>query len=195
MTPAKQIHIPPMSAEAFAVSEGETLRIVDVEGGQPGDLVAFNLHDLTEPFSQACTRVENRTCRPTAGHKLWTGGVPRRALFTIVADTGVHDLLYAPCSRYVLEKRFNISRDGCLEHLARALVPWEIPAHRMPDPLNLFFSVTLGTDGAIAIGNRRSCPGAHIDLQAHLDCLVAVSTCPVPREGRENSGYRIEIFE
>lgn len=194
MAKKRQIDIPPMSARAFTVEQGETVRIVDVEGGQPGDLVAFNLHDLSEHFSQSRTRVENHTCSVTTGHRLWTNTLPPKIMFTITEDSaGDHDLLYTPCCRYALETRFKLSRDGCHEHLAKALAPWNISLQEIPDPLNLFFSVNVESDGTLSIGKHRSLPGDYIELRAEMDCLAAISTCSVPLEEKSNSGFTIEI--
>lgn len=192
----QQHRIEPLSAMAFTVRQGQGLRITDVEGGQPGDLIAFNLHALAEKFSQARTRVENRNCRLTTGGTLWTNAIPPRVMLTILADAGgPHDLLYTPCCRYALERRFGVSRDGCYEHLARAVAPWGIAPPDMPDPFNLFFAVRVDSDGALSIGEHASPPGAFIDLRAELDVLVAVSTCSAPHStGRPNTGYRVDVL-
>jgi len=165
----REIAIPPKSAKAFRASAGETVRIVDVEGRQPGDLVAFGADDLAVGFSQARSRVENRSIRVTKGHTLWTNEFHPRIMFTITGDTcGTHDLLYTPCCRYALETRFGVSGDGCLENLAKALTPWGITTFDIPDPLNLFFSVRVD-DGAMQVEDPISEPGDHIDLRAEMD--------------------------
>lgn len=190
------IPIPPRAARAFTVRAGQTVRIVDVAGGQPGDFVAFKMADLSVRFSQARTRVENRKIRVTAGDALWTNQAVPRIMFTIVSDTcGSHDLLYTPCCRYALEKRFDVCRDGCLENLIRALEPWDVSPRQLPDPLNLFFSVSVDQNGHMDIRDTTSSPGDFIELKAEVDCLAAVSTCAVPLPGRQNSAYEIRIFD
>ncbi len=190
--PTTASSIPPVSARAYSLSRGGRIRIIDTEGGQPGDLVAFNAHDLAERFSQSRTRVENRAYRVTTGHALWTNAVPPRRLLTIVADTGGgHDLLYTPCNRYALAKRFGVARDGCQENLAASLAPWGIKLQDIPDPLNLFFNVVADGSGAIAMGQHQSRPGAGLELRAEMDCLLAISTCAVPIPGKTNSGFKI----
>ena len=190
---AESIEVPPMSGRAFEVPRGTVLRITDVDGGQPGDLVAYNLDNLSESFDQACTRVENRAIRLTTGGRLWTSGHPRRPLMTIVEDTaGSHDLLYAACSRYALEERFDVSRDGCEENLAEALRKWEV--QNVPNPLNLFFGVDVGSDGSLAISTPTSSAGDYIELRVEVDSLVAVSSCSVPKANGPNSGYTITLI-
>ena len=186
--------IPPMSARALTVEPGHTLRIVDVDGRQPGDLVAFRSDDLLVAFSQARTRVENRRLRATTGDALWTNTQPPQPMLTIVADTcGAHDLLYTPCCQYALEKRFGVSRDGCLENLVKALEPWSVPIEQVPDPLNLFFEVATDPSGNMEILEPPSKPGDYIELRAEVPCIVAISTCAVPSLGRENSAYEVSV--
>jgi len=172
------------------------VRIVDTCGKQPGDLVAFKAADLAVKLSQARTRVENHKTAVTQGDNLWTNTFPPEVMLTITKDThGAHDLLYPPCCRYALEKRFAVSRDGCLENLVDALKPWAVKPHEIPEPLNLFFSVSVDEAGAMLLGEPTSKPGSLIELQAQMDCIVAVSTCSVPLPPKANSQFHIEILE
>jgi hypothetical protein len=180
----------------MVLTAGQVVRITDLQGRQPGDLVAFNSRDLTEKFSQARTRVENQTVALTTGHLLWSNANPPRPMFTVLADSfGGHDLLYAPCCRYALERRFDLPCDGCLEQLVKTLAPWGLRAVDLPDPLNIFFRVGVETAGRMAILPADSQPGATLALRAEMDCLVAVSTCPVPRPGKVPSGYLVEVTQ
>ena len=76
MNVCKEIIVPPMSARAFTVSAGQTVRIVDLEGRQPGDLVAFKADNLAVKLSQARTRVESHKVAVTQGDSLWTNTFP-----------------------------------------------------------------------------------------------------------------------
>jgi uncharacterized protein YcgI (DUF1989 family) len=182
----------PRSAEAFVLRAGETIRVIDEIGGQPGDLVAFNVQNLAEHFSQSRTRVENRVYRITRGHQLWSNAVPPQVMLTVMDDTsGHHDLLYTPCNRYALQKRFGLSCDGCQEHLAASLVPWGIGLASIPDPLNIFFNVLVDPAGGMTVGDQTSKPGVFIELRAEMDCVVAISTCSVPIAGRDPSGFTL----
>lgn len=196
MNVCEELIVPPMSARAFTLRTGQTVSVVDLKGRQPGDLVVFKAGDLAVKMSQARTRVECRRVAVTQGDDLWTNTFPPEVMLTIIRDThGVHDLLYPPCCRYALEKRFGVSRDGCLEHLAKALEPWGVKSHEIPDPLNLFFRVSVDGAGGMKVCEPMSEAGSSVDLRAKMDCVVAVATCSVPFPGREHSGYLIKIFE
>jgi uncharacterized protein YcgI (DUF1989 family) len=196
MNTCHELIVPPKSGRAFTVSRGRTVRITDTQGRQPGDLVAFKAADPAVKLSQARTRVENCTVALKQGDRLWTNTLPPEVMLTITDDSfGAHDLLYPPCCRYALEKRFDVSGDGCLENLASALSGWDIESHQIPDPLNLFFQVSVDAAGGMAVQAPISEAGCSIDLRAEMDCLVAVSTCAVPFQGTEPSEYHIQVYE
>lgn len=183
-----------MSARAIHVDAGQTVRIIDTEGGQPGDLVAFGADDLSVRFSQARTRVENQKTAIAKGDRLWTNTFPPEVMFRVTADSfGAHDLLYAPCCRYALAKRFGVERDGCLENLTKALRPWNIEPNQIPDPLNLYFRVAVDEAGGMTILEPHSKAGSLIELRAEMNCIVAIATCSVPLNGKRNSGYQVKI--
>ena len=186
--------VPPKSARAFVLPAGSLLTIVDVEGGQPGDLVAYCVADTSERFSQSRTRVENRRLWVTSGDRLWTNRQTPRVMFEIIHDTcGRHDLTYTPCSRWALAERFSTQSDGCLENLGGALSAFGLGLRDVPDPLNLFFNVEAQPDGRLEIASPSSQPGARLTLRAAMDCIVAVSTCAVPNPDRQNTHYRLEF--
>jgi len=188
--------IPPKSARAFSLCAGQAARIEDSAGRQPGDFVAFKHEQHSIKLSQARSRVENGKTFATLGDTLWSNTFPPAVMLRITEDThGGHDLLYAPCCKYALEKRFGTTGNGCLENLAEALAPWNIAAQDIPDPLNLFFNVAVNAQGSMTIAQASSKPGSAITLKAEMDCLVAISTCPVPIQGKESSGYCVRIIK
>lgn len=195
MTLVRELTVAPCSGLALVVAAGQVLRIVDPVGGQPGDLVAFRADDLSIRFSQARTRVEHRCVAVTRGHGLWSNQPVPEVLLEIVEDTaGPHDLLYTPCCRYALVKRFGVDREGCLEHLVQALAPWQVAPHEIPDPLNLFFRVAVDGAGAMRVSRPATPPGSAIALRAVVPCLIAIATCAVPFPDRESSGYQLHLL-
>lgn len=169
--------IEPKSGIALEVKKGEVLRITDVEGSQVADFVCFNLHDHDEFFSQANTRVNNGTARITTNHLLFSN--INNVMFKIVDDkVGVHDLLYAPCNSYIYEHMFKVGpRNGCHENLAIALAPYNIKKEMVPNPFNVFMHTHMDENYNLSIKKPFSKKGDYIDLEAQMDCLVAVSSC------------------
>lgn len=173
------IEIAPASAIAFEIDEGESLRVISLEGQQVGDFVAFNKASLTERFSAGRTRSENGKVKISVGDSLFSNLC--NVMFEITQDTcGVHDLLYPPCNRWVFQNRYKIApHDGCEENLERALSRWNITKSDIPDPFNIFENSVIDEAGKLKIQEPVSEGGDYVELKAKMSCLVGVSACAV----------------
>ena len=176
---SRVIEIAPASAIAFEIDEGKSLRVVSVEGQQVGDFVAFNKANLAERFSSGRTRSENGKVKISVGDRLFSNLC--NVMFEITQDTcGVHDLLYPPCNRWVLQNRYKIPpHDGCEENLEKALSPWKITKFDIPDPFNIFENSTIDVTGKLKIQAPVSTAGDYVELKAEMNCLVGISSCAV----------------
>jgi uncharacterized protein len=85
------------TGRAVAVRAGQRVRVVDVEGGQVGDVFAFAVDDPAEYLSASHTRTHTSRLFPHIGEAFVTNR--RRPILTLVADTspGAHDMLIAAC--------------------------------------------------------------------------------------------------
>lgn len=169
--------VPPKSAHALRLARGELLRIVDMDGLQVADVVAYDATDLSEHLSQGFTRANNDKASISVSDRLFSN--LDRPLLTVVEDTvGVHDLLYPPCSRFLYENVFGIEgKTGCREHLAAALEPFGIGFEAVTDPFNVFMNAGIAGDGRMVISKPLSSPGDHVDLRAERDLIIGVSAC------------------
>ena len=77
--------IPAKAYKSLVMKKGQSLRIVDVEGQQVMDLVAFNHQDPEEKLSMFWSNCFNGTWKLTEGHILYTNR--SNPIFTIVEDT------------------------------------------------------------------------------------------------------------
>jgi len=106
--------------------QGQTLRIVDLEGNQAVDVIFYNAQDLAEHYSATDTMLAQGGIYLTTGSVLMSS--EGRPMLTIVADTcGRHDTLGGACAaesntvRYALQKKFMHScRDNYLIALQHA---------------------------------------------------------------------------
>jgi uncharacterized protein YcgI (DUF1989 family) len=169
--------IDPKSAKAFSVSEGQTFRIVDIEGSQVADLVGFTAGDHAESLSQGRTRLNNWKLGLEVGDPLYSNR--NREMFTLLEDTvGAHDLLFPPCNAYLYEHTFDQpGRTGCHDHLSAALAEHGISPDQVTDTLNVFMNTHIDDAGAMVIDPPLSKAGDHIRLRANFDCLIGVSAC------------------
>lgn len=169
--------IEPKSAVALRLARGQTLRVIDLDGTQVADLVAFNAADLGERFSQGCTRAYNDKANVVIGDPLYSN--VNNVMFTVAADTvGVHDMLFMPCSRFLFENVFGVeNKTGCREHLFSALQPYGIEWEAITDPFNVFMNTAIDQEQRMRIYTAPSQPGDHLDLHAEMDLIVGVSAC------------------
>ncbi len=89
--------IAPRSGVAFRLREGQTLRVIDPQGVQVSDLLAYNAADVREAISNGRTFDYEETIALTTGNHLWSSR--SRPMLAIVDDkVGRHDFLLTPCS-------------------------------------------------------------------------------------------------
>lgn len=184
--------LPPKTGAAIELRQGQHLRVIDLEGQQVVDLVAFNLHNLRERSSTAYSR--NRYI-PAPGQEYfphdtlttgdWVMSTICRPLMTIVADTpatkGVHGSHHRMCNKffYGIFGGEEEPRDGCFEILSAAVAPYGILPEDLPDSLDLFMNYPHSCElGHFTILPPISQPGDYIELRAEMDCLIGLSNCP-----------------
>ena len=103
--------IAPGGGAGLKLARGAHLRLIDIEGGQTGDLMAF-AQDGSECLSNGRSFDYNGKIRLSVGDVLWSDR--SNQMLTIVADdVGRHDFLYASCSLMNVD----VLADGKLEIL------------------------------------------------------------------------------
>src|SRR5689334_15282646 len=103
------------------LERGQQLRIIDPEGGQSGDLMAFSL-DGTQRLSNGRTFDYGGKLYLSTDDVLWSDR--SEPLLTIVADdVGRHDFLYSSCSLEMYRKQYGVSgyHANCHDNLCSAL--------------------------------------------------------------------------
>ena len=189
--------IAPCSAQAVELATGDELLIIDPEGEQVSDLVAFNRDDLAEYLSSGRSIDYASRMFLTTGDTLYSNR--SRPMFTLLEDTcGRHDFSLTPCSKEMFEKLYGETegRPGCEGNLAMALAPWGIDRDRVPIAFNVFMHVAVdGQTGRIEVKPPLSKPGAYLRLRAEMPLVAAMTACSA---GQSNNfrykpiDYRIE---
>lgn len=171
--------IPPRSGTAFTLNKGDLLTVIDPEGQQVADLLAFNAADLDEVISSGRTLDYAETIRLTTGHRLYSNR--SRPMLGIEADTvGVHDFLLTPCSVDTFRHFYpdHSEHRGCFGNLVEALAPWGIGPDRIPTAFNCFMNVPVdGTTGRLTVEPPLSRAGDHIALRAEMNLVIGLTAC------------------
>jgi len=172
--------VPPGEGRATRLSEGTRFSVVDVDGGQVGDLFAFNAGDLSEFASASHTRPLIQKLAPRPGDTIYTN--LRRPILSLEEDLspGRHDTLYAACDsqRYAMLGVTSPHR-SCASNLSEAMLPFGGLAVPTPQPFNVFMEVDVDPAGNIKINPATSRPGDHLVFRALMDVVVALSSCPM----------------
>lgn len=171
--------IPPRSGTAFRLPAGSTLTVIDPEGTQVADLLAFSADDVDEVVSSGRTLDYAESIRLTTGNVLFSNR--SRKMLTIIEDTvGCHDFLLTPCSTDTFLHFYPdmpVHR-GCFGNLAEALEPYGIGPDRVPIAFNCFMNVPVdGTTGKLTVEPPLSKPGDHIAFRAEMDLIVGLTAC------------------
>jgi uncharacterized protein len=170
--------VPAALGAGLRLKRGEQLRVIDPEGGQTGDLVAFS-QDGQQRLSNGRTFDYGGKIYVSTGDVLWSDR--SNPMLTIVADeVGRHDLLYAACSNEMYRVQYGLTEyhANCTDNLSSALRELGIEPHPLPTPLNLFMNVEVAADGRLVLAPPRSRAGDSIVLRAEMDLAVALSSCP-----------------
>ena len=169
------VRLEPQTGTAFVLPMGAALRIVDIEGEQVADVALFARYDRSDGFSPGRTIDYNERLMPQAGDLLYSHR--SRPLARITYDTvGVHDLLLAPCSRIMFERRGEPGHRSCHENLSEALAPFGLDGDDVTATLNVFMDVRV-EGNRVRLYPPPSRPGDSFELRAETDLIVAVAAC------------------
>ncbi len=166
------------------LKNGQTLRIVDVEGNQAVDTLFYNAHDTSERYSATRTIKHQNQVYLGAGSELYSD--EDNLMLTICADTcGRHDTVGGACSaesntvRYALDKRpMHSCRDTFLHCLAHSHLDVPLTKRDLTHNINFFMNVPISPEGGLRFEDGISAPGKYVEMRAAMDVLVLISNCP-----------------
>jgi uncharacterized protein len=171
--------IPCRSGTAFTLDKGQRLTVIDPQGEQVADLLAFRRDDIDEVISSGRTLDYASRLYLTAGDLIYSNR--SNVLLRIVEDTvGRHDFLLTPCSADTFRLIYGDEHPhrGCFGNLMAALAPYGIKSDRIPVTFNIFMNVTIdGTTGALRVEPPLSRAGDHVVFEAEQDLIVGLTAC------------------
>lgn len=170
--------IPSRSAVAIELAKGQRLTVIDPEGCQVADLLAYSREDIREVLSNGRTLDYEETIRLTTGNRLWSNR--SNVMLTLEADTvGCHDFLLTPCSidTFVHFYPDKPVHRGCFGNLAEALAPYGVTEDAIPVAFNVFMNVPVAPDGKISVEPPLSKAGDSLTLRAEMDLVIGLTAC------------------
>jgi uncharacterized protein YcgI (DUF1989 family) len=168
----------PQTGTAFELPAGQSLRVIDLEGEQVADLVAFNAGDKAEWLSSGRSIDYANRIYLTKGDILYSNR--SRPMLTIIEDeVGRHDFLLTPCSpeTFQIIYKNEAPHPSCFGNLSTDLAAFGIAPDSIPTTFNIFMNVEVAADGALNILPPRSKAGQAIVLRAEMDLIVGLTAC------------------
>jgi len=172
------------TGKAIDVKEGQTITVIDLEGGQVVDFFAETADGEREFLSAGVTIDVNESMRLRVGDKIYTN-LYRPMMEVMADDVGEHDLLH-PCCRPEMYDFFYGNGEGhpnCLDNINGALGR----THPIIHPVNLFMHTEIEAGGDIKVVKPVSKAGDKVVLKALMDLRIGAAACSVS-ESDCNSG-------
>jgi uncharacterized protein YcgI (DUF1989 family) len=189
--------IPPRSGVSLKLAKGQVLTVIDPEGEQVSDLIAYNAADKEEYLSSGRSIDYASRIFLTTKDVLYSNR--SNPMLTIVRDdVGRHDFSLTPCSKEMFRIIYGDEHPhhGCQGNLERAVAPYGISPDRIPIAFNVFMHVDVNSKtGEIRVLPPLSKPGDSTSFRAEMDLIVALTACSA---GQSNNfrfkpiHYRVE---
>jgi uncharacterized protein YcgI (DUF1989 family) len=173
-----EVHVPASTAGVAEAKRGQVLQIVDLEGQQVGDLMAYRAGDPTEYLSPAHTLSCLVRLMPETGDELFSNH--RTPLLRITRDdVNTHDMIVPCCDPERYGRDYGKpEHPSCLGSLETALEEFGSDFGAPGESAWNVFMNNRHEDGRIVTYEPEHGAGASIDLDVLEDLVVALSACP-----------------
>jgi uncharacterized protein len=174
------IRLERQTGTGLSLQTGDTLTVVDPQGGQVSDFFAVAADDPREWLSSGRTIDYANRIYLTRGDLLYSNR--SRPMVTIVEDTcGRHDMLLTPCSQQTFDLLYpefdGAEHRSCFDNLVLALTPFGVEPDQISTTFNIFMNVWVDETGELHIDPPRSVAGDRVVLRAEMDLYVGLTAC------------------
>lgn len=191
------------TAEAYRVKAGDYIQIIDVDGRQCSDFLAFDAKALDQGAETGIDPTVTRTLMATAnpGPGLHSKYFDARLapLVEVVRDTvGRHDAFLLACNSKYYEDMGYPGHDNCTDNFNRAVGPYGIKPKAGWPAINFFYNTTVNADDSITMDEPWSRPGDYVLLRALTDLVCASSSCADdidPANGWEPTDIHVRVYD
>ena len=169
---------------SYEVRKGEFFQIIDVEGQQCSDFVAFRADGLARGeewmIDGTASRSMSRRAFPTPGlfDKFFDQDV--RPLMNVVQDTcGRHDTFGLACTARVYEERGFPGHVNCSDNISDALAPYGVKRRSGWPAINFFWNTWVDQNSHQYLTEESySRAGDYVAMRAMDDLVCASTACP-----------------
>jgi len=193
-----EILVPRCRGKAFRARKGDRIEIIDVQGRQVGDLMAWVDPDCDEWMSPAHTVTRNWKVNLGTGDTLVTN--LRKDIFRIERDdVGYHDIIVPCCDHDTYVLRYNLyGHRSCLSNIKEALGELMETRHVSGElAWNMFLKNKIGPNKEMVYEEPVHRAGSTLVLECLRDVLCALSACPqdqTPTNGWNCSEMKVRVW-
>ena len=181
--PLLDLHIDAATACSYEVREGQYIQIIDVEGRQCSDFVAFGARQLQDGVERG---LDSTTTRYLMGNAYPQPGLfgkfydqDAQPLVEIVRDTvGRHDTFGLACNPKYYEDMGYPGHVNCTDNFNAQLARYGVAARKGWPALNLFYNTMFDDHNLLVFDEPWSRPGDYVLMRAATDLVCASSACP-----------------
>ncbi|MEM6426113.1 MAG: DUF1989 domain-containing protein [Cyanobacteria bacterium P01_D01_bin.128] len=193
-----EYRIAPSTAIAYFVKAGQYIQIIDVEGSQCSDFLAFAGDRYREELDSTVTRTLLGLAMPQAGLYGKYFSQTMQPLVEVIQDTcDRHDSFMLACTQKTYEDAGYFDHPSCSDNFNQVLASYGIAPRPGWPAINFFFNTAVDDSGIITSAESWSRPGDYVLLKAHRDLLCASSACPDdidPVNGWHPTAIHIRIY-
>ncbi|HVI27021.1 DUF1989 domain-containing protein [Hansschlegelia sp.] len=201
--PKLDLRVKAATASAYRVAAGDYIQIIDVDGRQCSDFLAFDAAALErgEEFGldPTVTRTLMGTANPEPGLHSKYFDARMTPLVEIVRDTvGRHDAFLLACTAKYYEDMGYPGHDNCTENFNRTLKPYGVAPRAGWPAINFFYNTFVGPDDSIGMDEPWSRPGDYVLLRALTDLVCASSSCTDdidPANGWSPTDIHVRVYD
>ncbi len=177
-TPKQEILVKAATAQSYHVAAGDYIQILDLEGQQCSDFLAFDAQNLSYGLDATTTRTLGNRIYPGPGLYAKFFDARMEPLVEIIRDTcGRHDTFALACSAKSYDDAGYPGHANCTDNFNLALAPHGITPRAGWPAINFFFNTSVDASGAIVADESWSRPGDYVLLRALKDLVCANSSC------------------
>jgi aminomethyltransferase len=181
--PILDMRVDAATARGYQVKAGQFIQVIDVQGRQCSDFLAFHSHRLDDGLERGldstATRYFMGAAYPQPGLYGKFYDQDMQPLVEIVRDTvGRHDTFGLACNPKYYEDFGYPGHVNCTENFNRHLAPYAISPRKGWPALNFFYNTMFDGDNCLIFDEPWSRPGDYVLMRAMTDLVCASSACP-----------------
>jgi aminomethyltransferase len=181
--PRLDFRVDAATALAYEVRAGEYIQIIDVEGKQCSDFLAFHRRKLERGLERGLDATTTRTLMgqayPQPGLQGKFYDVDMDPLVEVVRDTvGRHDTFALACTARYYEDMGYPGHVNCTENFNGQVTPFGVAPRKGWEALNFFYNTGFDSHMIFVMDEPWSRPGDYVLLRAMNDLVCASSACP-----------------